>query len=489
MQRLSGLDAGFLYMETPSLHMHTLKVAVLAPPPEGALPFEEMRAEIGRTLPRLPPLRRRLVEVPLRFHHPVWIDDPDFDLEYHVRRVVLPPPGDRRALEAAIGDLAGLPLDRDRPLWRMHVFEGLADGRLAVLVKIHHAVADGAAASALLANAMQVAGEPAPGEPPSEVWRPEPVPAASRLLADAFVDHLHQLAGLPGLLRRTVRGVAGLRTHRREAGVRPPLPVLHTPRTPFNTALTPHRAFATATVALDDARAVKQAFGVTLNDVVLAMVAGALRGMLLEWGELPDRPLVAGVPVAADPVTGPAGAAGSAAAAGGARPSGPRLAGNRVSNLFTTLATDMADPVARLRAIHRVTAEAKVQQRLLGADTFAAWVQYTPPGPFSWVVRQWSRRRIADRMRPPINLVVSNVPGPVRQLEAAGARLDEIYSVGPVLEGIGLNVTVWSYRDRLHVGVLSCREALPEPAALAGRMGPALAELVGAVPVAAGDRG
>jgi diacylglycerol O-acyltransferase len=390
-----------------------------------------------------------------------------------------------------------------------------------VLVKIHHAVADGAAASALLANAMQVADAPAPGGPvpedgwpapasggpgpapggpAPEAWRPEPVPSASRLLADAFVDHLRQLAGLPGLARRTARNLAGLRAHRRDADVRPPLPVLHTPRTRFNTALTPHRAFATATVALDDVRAVKRAFGVTLNDVVLAMVAGALRGFLLERGELPDRPLVAGVPVVADPADGAGSGAGSDGGSGagpgstsGGGPGGgsdePRLGGNRVSNLFTTLATDEADPVARLQAIHRVTAEAKVRHRLLGTDTFAAWVQYTPPGPYSWVVRQWSRRRLADRVPPPINLVVSNVPGPTRPLAAAGARLEELYSVGPVLEGIGLNVTVWSYCDRLHVGVLSCREALPEPADVADRMGPALAELARAVPVTVGHRG
>ena len=475
MQRLTGLDAGFLYMETPSLHMHTLKVAVLAPPPGGPPGFGWMRAEIGRTLGGLAPLRRRLVEVPGRFHHPVWIDGGDLDLDHHVRRVVLPPPGDRRTLEAAIGALAGVPLDRRRPLWCLYLFEGLADGRIAVLVKLHHAVADGAAASALLAAAMQAAtGDPATRDAPAGPrWPAEPVPSRRRLVADACVDHARQLVALPGLVRRTARTFAALRTHRRSSTVRPPRPVLDTPRTPFNGALSPYRAFATATVALADARAVRHAFGVSLNDVVLAMVAGAVRSYLADRGELPARPLVVGVPVAADPP----GAGGS------------RLEGNRVSNLFTTLATDQADPVARLRTIHRVTAEAKQLQRLLGTDTFAAWVQYTPPRPYAWVVRQWSRRRIADRLPPPINLVVSNVAGPAEVLAAAGARLEELYSVGPVLEGIGLNVTVWSYADRLGIGVLTCRRALPEPADLAGRMAPALAELVASIPVAVAGAG
>jgi len=457
MERLSGLDAGFLYMETPSLHMHTLKIAVLDRPPGDALAFDEIREAIRSHLVLIPPFRRRIVEVPFGFHHPVWIEDPDFDLDYHVRHVLLPSPGDRSQLDEAIADIASVPLDRRRPLWRMHVFDGLDDGRMAVLVKIHHAVADGMAAAALLANVMSSRLDGQDPVPPDE-WSPEPVPSRRALLVDAFRDHLGQLRRLPRLVHRTSIRVRTLVRHRRRSSVSTPLPILDTPRTSFNGALTPRRAFATTSLPATDVEMVRRALGVTVNDIVLALVASALRQHLLECNELPVVPLVAGVPVAADPTE-------------------RRLTGNRVSNLFTSLATDEADPLRRLRRIHQVTAEAKQLQRLLGPETFGDWVQYTPPRPYAWIVRQYSRYHIANRHRPPMNVVVSNVPGPTTPLHAAGATLRELYSVGPVLEGIGVNITVWSYLDRLYVGILTCRDDVPQPAALAAGMRAALDEL------------
>lgn len=459
MKRLTGLDAGFLYMETPSLHMHTLKMAVFDPPPGYEPTFEEMRETIGRRLALLPPLRRRMVEVPLRLHHPVWIEDPDFDLDYHVRRVVLPSPGTRRQLDEAVGDIAGLALDRNRPLWRLHIFEGLEDGSTAALVKVHHAVADGVAASFLLANALATSPDDL-SEPDDGGWMPEEVPSNRQLLSDALKDHVRQALDLPSLLIRTFQRIWSLLMHRRATRQRSPLPLVHTPNTSFNSALTPHRSFATTSFAFEEIRTVKNAFGVTVNDVVLALVGGSLREYLAERDELPDWPLIAGVPVSAD------------------TNAIPRLAGNKVSNMFTTLATDEPDPLARLRTIHEVTAEAKEVQRLIGADTLAAWVQYTPPGAYSWVMRQYSRRRIADHHRPPMNAVVSNVPGPREPLYIAGAPLKEIYSVGPILEGIGLNITVWSYCDKVYVGVIACREAMPDAHAITEGMRRALDELV-----------
>ncbi len=469
MERLTGLDAGFLYMETPTLLMHTLKLAVLEPAPGVVeLPIEWVRDQISERLHLLPPFRKRLVEVPFGFHHPVWIEDPAFDIEYHVRSATVPAPGGRLELDRKVAELASRPLDRGRPLWEMYLLDGLADGRIAVLVKIHHAAADGVAASALLANVMSTLADGEP-PPPAVPWRPEPVPSDVRLLVDAFVDHLRQLADLPGLLARTARALAALVRHRRGGtSTATPRPILDVPNTRFNGALTPHRSFATATLALADVKAVKDAFGVTVNDVVLGVVSGALRSWLRARGDLPARSLVAGVPVSTD------------------RPEDVRrLGGNKVSNLFTSLATDQADPAARLAAIHEVTAEAKVVQNLLGAEMMGSWVQYTPPRPYAWAVRQYSRHALAEHHRPPINLVVSNVPGPRQPLYVGGARLDHLYSVGPILEGIGLNVTAWSYLDHLDVGVLACREAVPEPEALAAELAPALAELVAAIPATA----
>ncbi len=214
-----------------------------------------------------------------------------------------------------------------------------------------------------------------------------------------------------------------------------------------------------STLSLDDVKTVKNAFGTSLNDVVLAVVAGALRRYLYERGELPDRPLVAGVPVstAADP---------------------DRLGGNKVSNMFTGLRTDIEDPVERLHAIHDVTAAAKEFHNVLGSEMLRDWSEITPPRPFAWFMRMYSRRGYASRHRPPINLVVSNVPGPPAPLSIADARIVALYSMGPILEGIGLNVTVWSYVDSLNFGVVSCPEFAPDLGALTDALGDELAELV-----------
>jgi diacylglycerol O-acyltransferase len=220
---------------------------------------------------------------------------------------------------------------------------------------------------------------------------------------------------------------------------------LATVSTRFNGSLTPHRMFSTAQLPLDERKGVSKAFGVTVNDVVLGLCAGALRRYLEERGELPSRPLVAGVPVAV------------AAAGEGER----RLGGNWVSNMFTSLRTKVA------KEVHHA----------MGAEMLAAWSELTPPRPFAAWMRFYSRRKLADWHRPPINLVVSNVPGPQAPLYIAGARLVELYSMGPVLEGIGLNITVWSYVGVLYFGVVACRETMPDLSVVCDYLGDALSEL------------
>ena len=473
MERLSGLDASFLYNETPSLHMHTLKYSVLdVSAVEGGFTLERLREALERRLHRLPPFRRRLVEVPGGLHHPVWIEDPSFDLDFHVRRVGVSAPGGRREMDEIIGEIASWPLDRRHPLWEIWVLDGLADdlddpvgspatGKLVgFLVKMHHAMADGVAAAALLANVMATSPDELDPPPPDTPWRPEAVPPWWRLVIDAILDGARNLWRLPRLVQRTGTGVLAVVKRRREADVSPPLPILHTSRTPFNGGLTPHRSFATTDLQLDAIKAVRAAFGVTVNDVILGLVAGSLRAHLEAEGALPARPLVAGVPVSSDTAGGP-----------------ERLSGNRVSNLFTSLRTDLADPVERLHAIHEVTGAAKEVHNLLGADMLADWIEYTPPRPYAWFMRAYSRHNLAERHNPPINLVVSNVPGPREPLYAVGARMEGIWSVGPILEGVGLNVTVWSYLDRVYVGVIGCREHWKDLHVVTDGMTAALEEL------------
>jgi WS/DGAT/MGAT family acyltransferase len=247
----------------------------------------------------------------------------------------------------------------------------------------------------------------------------------------------------------------------------PPRPLLDVPKTSLNASLTARRAFASTALALDDVRLVRRAFDVTLNDVLLALVAGTLAAHFARRGEHPARPLVAEVPVATD------------------SPRAGRLAGNRLSNLFTSLCTDVADPVARLRAIHEVTVAAKAVHEVLGADLFQSWIQYAPPKLAAWWMRVYAGLHVVNRHRPPVNVIVSSVPGPRAVLGWPGGTLEAIYSVGPLVEGTALNFTAWSYVDRLCLGVLTCPDVIGELAAIVAGLHDALAELVAAAaPVA-----
>lgn len=470
MERLTGLDAGFLYMETPTLHMHTLKIAVLDPStisashtaPEGqhGYTFERVKEVMAERLHLLPPFRRRLVDVPLRLHHPVWIEDPDFDLDLHVRRIAVPAPGGTREFAALISDIASEQLDRRRPLWEVWVVEGLEGGDVGFVTKMHHAVADGVAAADLLVNVLDDAPE-ADVKPPEHPWRPEPVPSRLHLLRDALAAIVVNLRNLPSLLARTFAGMRAARRFRSHSEVAPALP-FGGPNLPFNSALTARRVFTMTTLPLSDVKAVKEARGTTLNDVVLAVCGGALRRWLLDRGLPTDRPLVAGVPVSTR------------------EKKGLVLQGNVVSNMFTALRVDVADPIERLHETAKAASAAKGVHAAMGPQLLAEWSEVTPPRPFAWWMRQYSRWRLADRHRPPINLVVSNVPGPREPLYIAGARLGGIWSVGPILEGIGLNITMWSYLDDLNVGMVACPDAMPDLWSLTELLPSALDELVSA---------
>jgi len=450
-----GLDAKFLYSETASTHMHTLKVAVFDVTAfGGGLPDEQILELLGRRLDRLPPFRRRAVPVPLGLGHPVWVEDPDFDLRRHVTRRRVAPPGGDRELAAVVADVAGRPLHRDRPLWEIVVVEGLADSRLAVVAKVHHAVADGAATVALLTRALGAPDADAPGAE----WHPDVVPTRRRLVRMAARDHVTRLHHLPALAARSVRGLRASEARRHASVTKPPLP-FDTPRTMFNVSLTPARTYAMTTLPLGDLKAVRRSSGATLNDVYLAMCGGALRTYLLQRGALPPRPLVASVPVSTDP-------------------SATRLGGNRVDSLYVSIGTDIADPLERLRHVQAVAAASKEVRSALGNDLLERRADIVPPQLYALAVRAWARGGLANHMRPPVNLVLSNVPGPKQRLRIGQAELDAIYSVGPILEGIGLNITAWSYADALHVSVLGCPASAPDPWPIADALHDSLKEMV-----------
>lgn len=464
MRRLTGFDASFLYSESPTVLMHTLKVAVVVPPP-GLSPedrFARFHEELAQLLDRLPAFRRRVVEVPLGLNHPVWVEDPHFDLDYHLRRIAAPPPGGARELDSVIADIASHPLDRAHPLWEIWMVEGLTEGRLAFVAKIHHAVADGGASAAMLAAVRAEDPRRAEWEGAAstrEAHAGEAIPGAARLVGEALLAQVARLREAAPLALRTALGGVAVLKRFREASTHPPIP-FDTPKTPFNQPLTPTRSFATTALPLARVKRVKDAYGVTLNDVVLALAGGALVRYLRGRGLEPDRSLIATVPV-------------SIAEAG----LEPRLSGNQLSNVFMSLCTDVADPRERLARIHAISEAAKETHDRLGPNVLVEWAEFAPPGLASWVIRTYSQLELSRLHRPPANAIVSNVRGPSEPLSIAGARLEHIYSVGPILDGIGVNLTAWSYASELAFAVLAGREAVPDAHLIADALSDALAEL------------
>jgi diacylglycerol O-acyltransferase len=463
VQRMRGADAGFLYIETPAMHMHTLKMAIVDPAPD--MSFENLVRGMFHRLRRMPALRRRIVPVPFGLNHPVLVTQRRLDPERHFFRHDIGGSGSMRDFERVVGEIASTPLQRDVPLWEIHYCEGFADGRVGIVGKIHHALADGLAANAMLANIMDVTSADLRPEFVSDEARGGIVPSAGRLIRSGLRDAIAQLLIIPGLLKRTIASITGMLRYRRDESEGVPVPVKDTPRVSFNGPLTPRRSFATVTLPVTELKAVRTRHasitGLTLNDVVLAVTSGALRRWLDAHDEHPVGSLVAGVPVGMD-----------------ASDSGPRLIGNNVSNMFTTLASDVEDPAQRLRVISETAKHAKVMNQHLGTS-LAEWSQFTPPAPVAAFMRAYSRHRGARFHAAPFSAIVSNVPGPRERLKIGGAKLADVFSVGPLVEGIGLNVTVWSYVDRMNFSLLACPDLLPDVEALAAHFPAALAELLG----------
>ncbi|QIS02619.1 wax ester/triacylglycerol synthase family O-acyltransferase [Nocardia brasiliensis] len=456
MERLTGLDASFLYLETGTQHLHVCAL-ILLDPTSGDYSFDRFKAELGRRLPLIPQMRRRVYEVPFNLDHPVWVEDQNFDLDYHIRRIGIAAPAGRRELAELIGDIASRPMDRDRPLWEMSVVEGLDDGKVAVICKYHHAAVDGITGTNMMMHLCDL--EPnAAKTPPAEPWQPEPSPSDWQLLAKAVVKFPTK-AGIVGMVPKTVGMVAGFAQRRRNDKAGMALP-FSAPRTPFNLAITPHRAVAFTEAELGAVKEIKSAFGVKINDVVLTIVAGVLRTYLDKHDELPDRSLVASVPVSV-------------------HESSRHTAGiNKVSTLFARLGTDIADPVQRLLQVAEENRGAKAEHDLIGADFLQDWSKYAPPNTFQLAARVYSSLKLAERHPVVHNLVVSNVPGPPMPLYFLGVRVHGMYPFGPVFHGAGLTVTVLSNNDDLDFGFIACKELVPDVAELADAVPEVVDELL-----------
>jgi WS/DGAT/MGAT family acyltransferase len=477
MKQLSGLDATFLHMETPSQFGHVSSLSIYERPSESYEPLVEWRRQLDRRLHLLEPLRRRLVEVPFELDHPFWIEDPDFDLDFHVRHTGVPPPGNDDQLAEIVARIIGRPLDRSRPLWETYVIEGLPDNRFGVLTKIHHATVDGASGAELTMIMLDTSPEDDQHPSAPDSWQPDKAPTDVEVLTRAAVNmvrkpgralllsaralrELGEATRNPALVaaarqwRRSLRGPLGrvLNVGRRRDEERDPPPALPTglaPRTPFNRPITPHRRFAFRATSLSTIKAIKNALGATVNDVVMAVCAGGLRTYLDDRGELPEAALVAMVPVSirtgeeTDKWT------------------------NRVSGLLALLPTNESDPIERVRKVHASMVSSKELFSAIPAETLTDFAQFPSPAIFTRAMRMAIRWRLTERLNPPANLVISNVPGPREPLYAAGARLLHYFPVSTITDGQGLNITVQSYLDTLDWGLVSCRELVPDLGKLA----------------------
>ncbi len=428
-----------LYSETPEIHMHTIKIGVLdVSAVEGGFSFDLFREVAYPRLMALAPLRFQLVDIPLKLHHPMWVQNADIDVDYHLRRAWVPAPGGRRELDQLIGEIASTPLDRSRPLWEMYIAEGLAENRIAIIHKVHHALADGVASANQMAMALEP-HQPASVAVSSPVTRPL---TRADLLRAATRDHVGLIRKLPRLVKETAAGVSRVRRRSKERGAHPDLARnFAPPRCFINHRVTPGRRFATAPLALSDVKETAKHLGVTLNDIVLAMASGALRQLLLRYDGHADSPLIAGVPVSYN--TSP-----------------DRLDGNEFTYMTPSLPVHIDDPLQRVELTSMATKIAKENHHMLGPTLLPAWLSYLPPALAPRFFRTQARRVESASV---MNLTISNVPGPRERGHIEGATVSEIYSVGPVVAGSGLNITVWSYVDQLAISVLTDDVTLVDP--------------------------
>jgi diacylglycerol O-acyltransferase / wax synthase len=444
LTQLSGVDASFLYLETGRSFGHVNSILVFDRPEDPSFdPYTEYRSRMERAVVDFLPLRRRLVEVPFGLDHPYWAEDPEFDLDFHIRHVAVPSPGGRGALDSLVARLIGRPLDRSKPLWEAYVIEGLEDDRFAVFTKMHHATIDGAAGAMLTQQLFSEGANVDVGdEPPTRPEAP-PLPSPTEVFGQAMFDLARRPRRMLKFQRRLATELFRVgRSAEDRRQLRGTLPGV--PRTPFNHSITPNRRFTWRSMSLSQVKAVKKALGCTVNDVVMAMCTGALREYLIEHDALPEDPLVAMIPVSIrtgeeeDPWT------------------------NRVSSIFAAIPTNEADPLERIKAIGQTMQESKQRFDLLPADLIVEVASLAPGRLALQAARIATNPRVAESSAQPANVTISNVPGPRDLLKLGDAPVRHFVPVSTVVDGQGLNITVQSYRDTLDLGLVSCRELVPD---------------------------
>lgn len=453
MLQLSGQDASFVYFETPATPMHIGSVAIYDPStaPGGAVRFKEILSFIEGRLSGARSFRQKLVRVPFDLDHPYWIEDSDFDLEYHVRHIALPKPGDWRQLCIQVARLHARPLDLTKPLWEFWIVEGLDNipnipkGSFALVSKVHHAAIDGMSGVEMSSAVHDLdASMSRPALPDN--WSGETPPGMGEIAVRTYINAIKQPFKFGQTLWNTIPGVARL-GKQVSAGEVSLAGTRLAPDTRFNKKVSPQRVFDGASFRLAEIRAVKEAVpGATVNDVILAIIGGGLRGYLADKKELPKENMTAFAPISV-------------------RAEGEKEAlGNLVSGMVVSLGTSIADPFKRLEHVHKETLNSKAMTNAVGARTLTDYSQLIPSGLAGLGARLYTRLGIANAHAPVYSCVATNVPGSRIPLYFAGAKLVKMLGLGPVFDGMGLINTIYSYVDEIVISFTCDRKMMPDPA-------------------------
>jgi diacylglycerol O-acyltransferase / wax synthase len=455
VERVKGMDAAFLELESPTMHLHVVGVLVLDPSTaEGEFSLERLVQLYSERLHLIPPFRRRLVEVPAGLDHPRWIEDDEFDLGNHLLFHRLGPDAGLDDLERFVGEVCATPLRRDVPLWETWLVEGFADGTVALVTKVHHALMDGSAGGDLMTSLLDLTPEiAAQPEPPPRSF--EAAPSVRRLLLHSVPAAFARIARVPGAIVQTVTSMAG---SAKEVAAQPGAILSFAPHSALNGPLTSRRTVAFRRCSLDDLALVHRALDATINDVVLAATTMAMRGYLHARDQVLDEPLVASVPV-------------------DRRRDGEEF-GNHTSNILVRLPVDLDDPAAIVRSIHETTVVAKAAGQALDSALFDTWLGIMPAALLTAAAALYSRLGLGGHHPPLFNTIVSNMPGPPMPLYLAGARLVALYPMGPLIANTGLNLTVLSHDGKVDVGIIACPDLVDDVGEVADRFVAAVAELV-----------
>lgn len=452
MLQLSAQDASFVYLETPHTPMHIGSVGIYDPStaPGGFVRFKDILAFIETRLGGARSFRQRLVRVPFDLDHPYWIEDPEFDIEFHVRHIALPKPGDWRQLCIQVARLHARPMDLAKPLWEFTIVEGLDNveglppGCFALVSKVHHAAIDGMSGVEMSAAVHDLDASMTAPEGQDD-WSPEHMPHVGDLLMRSYFNSLRQPMKVVETIDRSLPGMARLTASVSKGDVSLANTRL-APKTRFNAKVSAHRVWDAVPLKLAEVRAIKEAVpGATVNDVILAIVGGGLRAYLDGKGELPGESLTAMAPISV-------------------REEGEKGAlGNLVSAMVIPLGTHIADPLERLRFVHQEAVNSKAMTNAVGARTLADYSQLVPSGLAGLAARLYTRVGAANAHAPVYNTVVTNVPGARVPMYFCGARMVAMYGTAPVFDSMGLINPIYSYGDTIAISFTCDRAMMPDP--------------------------